>query len=67
MLDSGQSPQPQIRIRKEPFKQQNMPSSLAKFEEKLMSGGADSKVAGAQGENSPTSSKTPKDKNGTST
>ena len=36
MLDSAQSPQPQIRIRKEPFKPQNMPTNLGKYEEKLL-------------------------------
>lgn len=36
MLDSAQSPQPQIRIRKEPFKPQNMQGNLGKFEERLI-------------------------------
>ncbi|CDW84935.1 UNKNOWN [Stylonychia lemnae] len=39
MHDSGSSPQPQIRIRKEPFKQPSLPTSLTKFEEKLYNGG----------------------------
>jgi len=36
MMDSAQSPQPQIRVRKEPFKPQNAPSNLTKYEENLL-------------------------------